>query len=90
MPAPSPQTPTPPASRRKLHRRFAPVVFAFYMACTMAFMMCCAIIGIHTGFSDGYLQRVLQAYAFAMPVAFCCVMLVRPLIGRLVAATVES
>jgi hypothetical protein len=36
------------------------------------------------------LQRVLQTYVDALPVAFGCVMLERPLVGRLVAATVES
>ena len=45
--------------------------------------------GINTGLGAGYLQRVLRSYMFAMPVAFCCVMLVRPLVGRMVAATVE-
>jgi hypothetical protein len=32
---------------------------------------------------------VVQAYAMAMPVAFVCVMVVRPLVGKLVAATVH-
>ena len=79
---------TPPRSR-KLHRRYAPVVFALYMSSIMALLMCCAIVGINTGLGAGYLQRVLHSYMFAMPVAFCCVMLVRPLVGRMVAATVE-
>ncbi|MDR6216127.1 DUF2798 domain-containing protein [Paracidovorax wautersii] len=74
---------------RKLHRRFAPVVFAFYMAGIMAFLMCCVIVGASGGIDAGYLQRVLKAYALAMPVAFGCVMLVRPVVGRLVAATVH-
>ncbi|RYF08037.1 MAG: DUF2798 domain-containing protein [Comamonadaceae bacterium] len=74
---------------RKLHRRFAPVVFAFYMAGIMAFLMCCVIVGAQSGFGESYLQRVLHAYALAMPVAFGCVMLVRPVVGRMVAATVH-
>lgn len=74
---------------RKLHRRFAPVVFAFYMAAIMAFLMCCAIVGASSGLGPDYLRRVIQAYALAMPVAFCCVMVVRPLVGKLVAATVH-
>lgn len=73
----------------KLHRRFAPVVFAFYMAGIMAFMMCCVIVAAQSGFTAGYLQRVLGAYVLAMPVAFGCVMVVRPVVGRLVAATVH-
>lgn len=83
-------SPASPAVRsRKLHRRFAPVVFAFYMSGIMAFLMCCAIVGASTGLGADYLRRVVQAYALAMPVAFVCVMVVRPVVGRLVAATVH-
>jgi hypothetical protein len=81
---------TAPAVRsRKLHRRFAPIVFAFYMSGIMAFLMCCAIVGANSGLGADYLRRVVQAYAMAMPVAFVCVMVVRPLVGKLVAATVH-
>lgn len=83
-------SPLPTRSRRKLHCRFAPVVFAFYMSGIMAFLMCCAIVGANSGLGTGYLWRVAQSYALAMPVAFICVMLVRPLVGRLVAATVHQ
>ena len=77
------------STRRKLPKRFAPVIFAFYMASIMAFLMCCAIVGSHSGLGSGYLQRVLSAYALAMPVAFICVLLVRPIVGKLVAVTVN-
>ena len=40
-------SPTP--SRWKLHRRFVPVVFAFYMAMIMALLMCATIVGVQTG-----------------------------------------
>ncbi|ABX37696.1 hypothetical protein Daci_5067 [Delftia acidovorans SPH-1] len=81
-------SPAAPRSR-KLHRRFAPVVFAFYMSAIMAFLMCCAIVGANSGLGADYLRRVIQAYVLAMPVAFVCVMVVRPLVGKLVAATVH-
>lgn len=76
-------------SGRKLHKRYTPFVFAFYMAGIMAFLMCCTIVASNSGFGAGYLQRVLSAYALAMPVAFCCVVMVRPLVLRLVALTVH-
>ncbi|MDH0048440.1 DUF2798 domain-containing protein [Comamonas terrigena] len=86
----TPPTSTPTArARRKLPRPYAPVVFAFYMSAIMALLMCAAIVGINSGLSDGYVQRVLGAYVFAMPIAFGCVLLVRPLVVRLVAATVD-
>lgn len=84
-------SPLPEASkRRKLHRRYTPFVFAFYMSAIMALLMCCAIVASHGGFAPGYWSRVMSAYVLAMPVAFFCVMLVRPLVMRLVAATVHS
>ena len=75
--------------RRKLHKRYTPLVFAFYMALIMAFFMCCIIVAANGGLGAGYGWRVLKAYALAMPSAFACVVLVRPLVMRLVAATVQ-
>lgn len=76
-------------NQAKLHQRFTPYVFAFYMAGIMAFLMSCTIVAANSGFGSGYLQRVLNAYALAMPVAFCCVVVVRPLVVKLVAITVQ-
>lgn len=81
-------------STLKLHRRYTPFVFAFFMAGIMAFLMCCTIVaantGFDSGFDSGYVQRVFSAYALAMPVAFFCVMMVRPLVLKLVALTVHT
>ena len=77
------------SSRPKFHKRYTPFVFAFYMAGIMAFLMSCTIVGANSGFDVGYLQHVLSAYALAMPIAFCCVVLARLLVVRLVAATVH-
>ena len=76
-------------SRYKLHKRYTPWVFAFYMALIMAFLMCCVIVLANGGAAPDYWLRVLKAYAVAMPAAFACVLLVRPLVMRLVAATVH-
>lgn len=74
---------------RKLHRRYTPFAFAFYMAGIMAMLMCCVIVAIETGFAPGYWASVIRAYLVAMPVAFFCVMLVRPVVMRLVTLTVD-
>ena len=79
----------PSPSRRKLPRRFGPAVFAFYMSAIMALLMSAVIVAANAGVGPGFAQRVLSAYQLAMPVAFCCVMLVRPLVMRLVALTVH-
>ena len=73
----------------KLSHRTTPYVFAFFMAGIMAMLMCLVITAAHAGVDGAYLARVLQAYALAMPVAFCCVLVVRPLVLRLVALTVH-
>lgn len=78
-----------PASR-KLHPRFTHIVFAFYMSGIMAFLICMVVTAANRGFSDQYLLQVLNAYKLAMPVAFVCVMIVRPLVVKLVSWTVQQ
>ncbi|GEM_PF-293565 len=72
----------------RLPSRLAPVAFSFYMAGIVAFLMSLALTAINTGLGDGYLLRVLRAYALALPVGFMGVMAARPLVLRLVAWTV--
>lgn len=78
-----------PRSRRKLHWRATPYVFAFYMSAIMALLMCFVITAANAGINTHYLINVLKAYQLAMPVAFFCVLVVRPLVVRLVALTVN-
>ena len=78
-----------PTHSRKLPKRLTPYVFAFYMSGIMALLMCSVIVGSR-GIGKNYLADVLQAYLLAMPVAFVCVILVRPVVLRLVAATVRA
>ena len=83
---------TQPAIRRrwKLHQRSTPVVFAFFMAAIMAMLMCLVITAANAGVNADYPWRVLAAYQLAMPTAFCCVLVVRPVVGRLVALPVHT
>lgn len=74
------------ARSRKLPPRAVPIAFAFFMSAIMAFLMCCVIVGANTGVDAGYPARVLSAYALAMPVAFLCVLTVRPFVLKLVGA----
>ena len=75
--------------RKKLHPRYTPIVFSFYMAGIMALLMCSTIVALNNGIGPDYWTLILKAYAAAMPVAFVCVLLVRPLVMRLVAMTVD-
>jgi hypothetical protein len=74
----------------RLPARLTPVVFAFYMAAIMALLMSTVITIANSGTGAGLFARVLHAYALAMPVAFACVLLVRPLVVRLVRLSVRD
>lgn len=76
-------------SRRKLSARATPYVFAFYMSAIMALLMCFVITAANSGIDAYYLNNVLKAYQLAMPVAFACVLVVRPMVLKLVAWTVH-
>jgi len=68
----------------KIPKRFTPYVFAFFMAGIMAFLMSMVIVAASSGVEDGYSLRVIHSYALAMPVAFFCVLIVRPVVVHLV------
>jgi hypothetical protein len=83
-------SPLTPTARKKLPARFSTVVFSFYMAALMTCFMCFVIVGANTGLHNGYLARVWHTYQFAMPVAFICVLIVRPIALKLLDLTVEK
>ncbi|MBC3484438.1 DUF2798 domain-containing protein [Pseudomonas sp. SWRI50] len=80
---------SPTRSRRKLRPSATPYVFAFYMSSIMALLMCFVITAANAGVNPQYVSNVLKAYQLAMPVAFLCVLIVRPVVLRLVAITVH-
>lgn len=76
--------------RLRIPRRFTPALFAFYMAAIMAFLMTLVITLINEGITPGFVGTVLRSYVLSMPVAFICVMIVRPLVVRLVAWSIKK
>lgn len=70
--------------------KYTPYVFAFFMAGIMAFLMSGVLVAINTGLSHGYVWRVLRAYMVAFPIAFCCVIMVRPFVMKLVTLIIEK
>lgn len=76
-------------SLRKLSARATPYVFALYMATIMAFLMSLVITAANSGIESDYLSNALHAYKLAMPVAFLCILVVRPIVVKLVALTVH-
>ena len=75
--------------RRKLSSRATPYGFALYMATIMAFLMSLVITAANSGIDNDYLSNALHAYKLAMPVAFLCILVVRPIVIKLVAMTVH-
>ncbi len=78
------------SSSKKLPPKYMPIVFAFYMSLIMAFLMSLIIVAANSGIADHYLAQVLHAYCIAMPSAFVCILIVRPLVMRLVKHTVKN
>jgi hypothetical protein len=65
-------------------------VFALYMATIMAFLMSLVITLAEFGVNGHYMENVMNAYRVAMPSAFVCILIVRPMVARLVAWTVHA
>jgi len=77
-------------SRFRFPTRATPYVFALYMAIIMAFLMCLVITIAEFGVDEHYMENVMNAYRVAMPTAFVCVLVVRPVVARFVAWTVHA
>ncbi|KKN20754.1 hypothetical protein LCGC14_0932370 [marine sediment metagenome] len=76
--------------RIKLHSKFTPIAFALYMAAIMAFLMTLLITAANNGISISYMEEVWHAYQIAMPCAFLCILVVRPIVVRLVKWSVHA
>ena len=76
--------------RTRLPVRSAPYIFALYMATIMAFLMSLVITFAEFGMGPHYMANVMNAYQVAMPEAFFCILVVRPVVIRLVGLTVQG
>jgi len=77
-------------ARFRFPKHVSPYVFALYMAIIMAFLMCLVITLAEFGMGEHYMKNVMNAYQVAMPSAFFCVLVVRPIVVRLVGWTVQG
>lgn len=77
-------------ARFRFPKPLTPYVFALYMATIMAFLMCLVITLAEFGYTEHYVENVMNAYRVAMPSAFVCVLVVRPIVVRLVGWTVRG
>lgn len=60
------------------------------MAGIMAFLMSMVIVAANSGLYLDYVGRAMHAYALAMSVAFCGVLIVRPIVMHLISQLVDS
>lgn len=60
------------------------------MPSIMAALMCLIITAVHQGVNGQLLYDAFAAYKIAMPAAFICVLMVRPLVMALVKRTVSA
>jgi hypothetical protein len=74
----------------RIPKRATTYVFALYMAIIMAFLMSLVITLAESGLNGHYMENVMNAYRVAMPSAFVCILIVRPMVARLVAWTVHA
>lgn len=68
----------------KLHKKSAPILFAFMMSVILSAMLSFAITAINTGVDGGFVSRWLHAYALSWALAFPSVTFVAPIVRRLV------
>ncbi|MBB3307872.1 MULTISPECIES: DUF2798 domain-containing protein [Enterobacterales] len=78
------------AARIRLPKHVSPYIFALYMATIMAFLMSLVITFAEFGIGPHYMENVMNAYQVAMPAAFVCILVVRPIVVRLVGLTVHG
>jgi hypothetical protein len=75
---------------KKLAKKHTPLMFAFFMSALMSIFMSGFITMVNTGLSGDYLLRWGKAWLLAMPCAFVVAYFARPVVLKLVDATVQS
>ncbi len=68
----------------RIPRRYAPVLFAFFLSISLSGVLAAAITAVNTGLETGFVGRWLHAYALAWSFAFPAVTVVAPRVRALV------
>ena len=75
---------------KKLPKKYAGVMFSFYASAVMVLIVSGVLVALNTGLDAGYPLRLAKSYLITWPVAFASLLAVRPLVVKLVAASVEG
>ena len=73
---------------KKLPKKYAGVLFSFYASAIMVLIMSAVLVALNTGLGEGFGLRLVKSYMIAWPVAFTSLLAIRPLVVRMVAASV--
>ena len=76
--------------RKRLSKKWLPLIFAFLMASMMAAIMSGVLVWINTGWDTQFVTRWIRAYLIAAPVAFFAMLIVRPLAVFLCGLIIEK
>ena len=74
----------------KLPKKYAGVLFSFYASAIMVLIVSGVLVALNTGLDAGYPLRFVKAYLLTWPIAFASLLAVRPLVVKLVAASVQG
>ena len=73
---------------KKLPKKYAGVLFSFYASAIMVLIMSAVLVALNTGLGAGFGLRLAKSYMIAWPMAFTSLLAIRPLVVRMVAASV--
>jgi len=66
----------------KIPKKYAPVLFVFFVALSMAFLMSFALTWINLGFPADFVPRWRRSWLIAFPVAFAAALAIVPPIKK--------
>jgi hypothetical protein len=75
---------------KKLPAKFLPIAMAFWMSLLFSFLMSGLITIVNTGLAGDFVVRWMHAWSIAFPCAFLVSLLIRPVVSKLVAYTVQA
>ena len=71
-------------------KRYAGLLFSLYTSAMMVLIVSGVLVALNTGLDAGYPLRFVKAYLLTWPIAFASLLAVRPLVVKLVAASVQE
>lgn len=75
---------------KKLPKQYAGLLFSLYTAAMMVLIVSGMLVALNTGLDAGYPLRFAKAYMLTWPIAFVSLLAVRPLVVKLVAASIAD